>query len=195
MLLVNSRQKPRHIHKSHNRNVERVAEPHKPSSLNRRVDVQGTSEKPRLIRHNSNCASIKPSKAYDNVGRPQGLNLQEVAVVHYAQNNFPNIVRLVRVVGHNLRQTLISPIRVVASLHHEGVLHVVRRQKTQQLLDNSYTFLFVVSNEMRHPAGLTMNQGASQILKADLLSKHSPNHVWSSDEHVACLLHHNNKVG
>ena len=78
-LLHGAGQEAGHVLERHQRNVERVAEPHEPRALDRRVDVERAGEVRRLIRDDADRAAAEPREADQDVLREVGVHLEEIA--------------------------------------------------------------------------------------------------------------------
>src|SRR5436853_7360478 len=92
VLLLNSRQKPRHILKRYQRNIEAIAKAHKAGSLYRSIDVEYAGKVCRLIRDDSNRTSSETGEAHDDVPRIVFVHFEEISIVHDRVYNVPNIV-------------------------------------------------------------------------------------------------------
>src|SRR5918998_295648 len=76
-LLVGTRQKPRHVHESNERDVESVAEAHEPRTLDARVYVERPSQNHRLVPDDPDGVPVEPPEAHHQVLRPALLHLVE----------------------------------------------------------------------------------------------------------------------
>ena len=81
VLLADAGQEPGHVLERDQRNVERVAEPHEPRALHRRVDVEAPGEHGGLIRDDADRSPAQPREADDDVPRVVLVHLEERAVV------------------------------------------------------------------------------------------------------------------
>jgi hypothetical protein len=77
VLLRRAGQEARHVDEREQRDVERVAEPHEPRRLGRRVDVEAAGQVLRLVGDHADALAPEPHEADHDVRRVRGVDLQE----------------------------------------------------------------------------------------------------------------------
>src|SRR3984893_8161050 len=98
VFLRNAWKKSRHIDKSHDWNIEAVAEAHEAGGLARGVGVERAGEDHGLIGDKANCAPFDAAKACHDIARISFLDLEEIALVHGLGDEFLDVVGLCRIV-------------------------------------------------------------------------------------------------
>ena len=94
-LLLRAGKKAGNIFKSDKRNVEGVAEPHKPGTLHGRVDIEAAGQNRRLIRHDPHTLAAQACKSHNHVSRELFVHFEQVALIDHTVNHLFDIVRLV----------------------------------------------------------------------------------------------------
>ena len=94
VLLPGTRQEAWHVLEGEQRNIERVAEPHEPRRLDRRVDVERPGQMLRLIGHHADAAAGQPQEADDDVPGKLPVHLQKPPVVCHRLHEIEHVVRL-----------------------------------------------------------------------------------------------------
>ena len=102
------------------RDVEAVAEADEARGLAGGVDVEDAGQDVRLLRDDADDVPVEPREADDDVLREELGNLEEVAVVDDAVDDFLHLVRDVRVVGDDRVQLVVHPVRVVGRSRQPG---------------------------------------------------------------------------
>ena len=132
VLLCHAGQKPRHVHKRHQRDVEAVAEAHEPRPLGRAINVQHACQHGRLLRHDPHRAPVHPGEAGHDVLRPALLHLQKVAIVHDVPDHGPHVVGPIGLLRHDGIQLAVHPLRRIAGGDDGRIVQVVRGQEAEQ---------------------------------------------------------------
>ena len=57
------------------------------------------------------------------------------------------------------------------------------------------SIFFIFGGEMGHAGLAAVDRCAAQLFKSDFLMGDCSDHIWPSDEHMACIFHHNDEVG
>src|SRR5260370_25777714 len=109
VLLIYTRQEPRNIHQSQDRDVESITEPDKTCSLDGRIDVKRPRVNLRLVCNDSNRVSIESGESDDAVLSPESLYLEQFASINDPGYDIPDIVRLVRVVRQDIVELTLVP--------------------------------------------------------------------------------------
>ena len=89
-LLVCAREEPGNVLKDDERDVERVAEPHEPRRLARRLDVQHAGENRRLVRDDADGPAREPREPDKDVLRVMRVHLEEIPIVHDPLGSHPS---------------------------------------------------------------------------------------------------------
>ena len=134
-------------------------------------------------------------KADHDVLRKVLVNLEELAVVHHAADDLLDVVRLVGVIRHDGVQHRVGAQWVVARFDEWRILHVVGGQIPQQQAQQVKTIAFALGGHVGYAADAIVHQRSSQLFEGDILVRHGFDHVGACDEHVAGVLHHEDKVG
>src|SRR3989442_4541371 len=109
VLLIYSRQEPRNIHQSQDRDVESITEPDEACSFDRGIDVKGPGVNFRLVRYDPYRVSVESGESDDDILSPERLYLKQFASIDDPGYDIPDIVRLVRVVRQDIVElTLVS---------------------------------------------------------------------------------------
>ena len=132
VLLVHARQEPGHVDEGDERDVEGVAGPHEPGRLDRRLDVERAREDRRLLGHDPDAPTAEAGEADEDVGGPAGLDLEEVAVVDDARDDVVHVVRLRRVVGHDVVERCVAPVDGILRRQRRRIAEVVLGQEREQ---------------------------------------------------------------
>src|SRR5712664_2559281 len=111
MLLIYSRQEPRNIHQSQDRDVESITEPDEACSLDGGINVKGPGVNLRLVRNDPNRVSVESGKSDNDVLSPERLYLKQFASIDDPGYDIPDIVRLVRVVRQDIVELTLVPDR------------------------------------------------------------------------------------
>ena len=111
VLLIYPRQEPRNIHQSQDRDVESITEPDEACSLDRGINVKGSSVNLGLVRNDPNRVSVESGKSDHDVLSPERLYLEQFASINDPGYDIPDIVRLVRVVRQDIVELTLVPDR------------------------------------------------------------------------------------
>ena len=126
VFLLDAGEEPRDVDERQEADVERIAEPHEPRGLDRRIDVERAREDLRLIPDDADRIAFEPREAHDDVPRPMLVHLEPGSAVDDSGDDVAHVVRLVGlprhdggelrdvgIVGH--RHDGLSPARQAAS--------------------------------------------------------------------------------
>ena len=130
------------ILKSDDRDVEAVAGPDEPGSLNRGVDIQTAGQHHGLVGNNPHGLAVQPREADEDVLREMFLHLEEIALINDHPDEFFHVVRFVRIVGDDGVQRFVHPVGIVPGLSPRRIFEVVLGEKAQELSDGEHTLLF-----------------------------------------------------
>src|SRR5215472_8358971 len=124
IFLVGAGQESRHVDEGHDRNAERVAEAHEARGLARGIDVEHAREHHGLICDEAHAAPSEAAEAGDDVLGERLLQLEEVAFVRDLEDQFLDVVGLVRIVGDERVERFLLALDVVVRgpLRHAGLV-------------------------------------------------------------------------
>ena len=98
--LVGARQKARHIFQHHKWHIEGVTRPHKARRLDRRIVVEHSRQKRRLIGHNSHTLTCQATKTHHHVFCKIWLHFHEGTFVHNLRDRIPDVIGLLGALWH-----------------------------------------------------------------------------------------------
>src|SRR5438876_9720418 len=125
VLLGRPGQESRDVDERHQRDVEAVAEPHEARRLDRRVDVETPGQVGGLVGHDPHRATAQAPEPDNNVGREVRVNLEEVLVVEHAAQDRLHVVGLVRLLGNDRLQRLVTTVHRIERRVQRRILEVV----------------------------------------------------------------------
>ncbi|HET9520965.1 MAG TPA: hypothetical protein VFO73_07975 [Candidatus Limnocylindrales bacterium] len=195
MLLADARQKPGDIDERDERDIEAVARPDESRGLRRRVDVESTREDGRLLGHDADAPTGESREPDDDVLRPRGLNLEELAVVDHARDDVMHVVGPRGIVRDDRVELRILAIGRIGGRANRGVREIVLRQVRQDLPGQVESGRLIGGREVSDPAPGRVDTRAAEALGVDLLVGDRSDDVRARDEHVARPFHHDGEVG
>ena len=195
VLLRNTRQESRHVLESNDRNVEGVAEPYKACRFERRVYIQHARQHRRLICDDTDAITAQMRKATDDVRAVIALHFVEHAVVDDEAYHLVHVVRLVRIVGHDVEQLLIAAIAWVGRFAPWRIIDIVRRDEAKQIANRLQARRLGIECEVRDSGRSGVRVGAPEVLHRHVLVCHRLHHVRPGDKHVRAATHHVGEVG
>jgi hypothetical protein len=95
-----------HVDERQERDVERVARAYEASGLLRRIDVEASGEHLRLVADDADDVAVDAREPGDDVHRPQGEGLEELAVVDDLGHDLLHVVGTVRRIGDHSDQVV-----------------------------------------------------------------------------------------
>ncbi len=116
-------------------------------------------------------------------------------VIHYELNDVLHIIWLVGAFRYEVVQGFVFPIGTILRPHAWRIFTVVLRQIRQEVPDSDQAFRLAVACKMRYTALRGVGYGSTEFFKRDIFVRNRFDHIRSSDEHVACVLHHEYEVG
>src|SRR5438270_4083310 len=96
ILLLSARQKPRHIFKGQQRDIEGIAKTHKSCPFYRAINVQDSGQECRLVCHNADWLAIEAREPHNEILGIVLVHFEKVAVINYGVDYVLYVVRLVR---------------------------------------------------------------------------------------------------
>ena len=153
----------------------------------------------RLVGDHADRRALDPAEPDADVGREQGMDLQELPVVEDAGDDGVGVVRLVRRVGDEAVERGVG----LGDLQEAGlgggqrrrVVQVVGRQVGQQLASEFQAVVLVLGLVVGDPGLDVVRVRAAEVLEGDLLPGHRLDDVRPGDEHVRGSLDHEREVG
>ena len=196
MFLVDARQETRDVDEGDQRDIECVARPDEPRGLDRCIDVERAGQDRRLLRDDADTSTAESREPDDDVLRPGRLDLEERAVVDDATQDVVHVVRLARIVGHDVVEGRRPSDPIGSSVGDDRRhLEVVLRQMRQQVARRVERARLVRRREMRDTASRRVRRRAAEEFRVDILVRHGLHHARSGDEHVARAFDHHGEVG
>ena len=194
VFLVRARQESGHVHESHDRNAERVAEAHEARGLARGIDIENPGEHHGLVRDEAHGAPGDAAKAGDDVFRECLLQLEEIAFIGDFEDELLDVIGLVRIVRNERveRFFLLLDVVVRGPFGHTGL--VVGGKKVEQPAHLQQAFDVVVVGAVGDAGLRRVHRGAAELLRRDYFVGHGLHHVGTGDEHVAGFAHHENEI-
>ncbi len=110
-------------------------------------------------------------------------------------NHVFHVIRHVRLIRNQRIQLLVQPVNRIAAPLPRRIIHIVRRNKTQQLPHHRETFRIVTAHEVRNSRSLVMRVRPAQLILRHLFVRHRLDHIRPRNKHVRSLINHQNKIG
>ena len=105
------------------------------------VDVQAPTHDLGLIGHYADRLSVYPAVSGHQVGGKVRLILEKISIVNYGQEDIMYVVGLVGIIGDEVIERLNLSVYVGGRSEGARLLHVVRRQKTEQFTNTVQALL------------------------------------------------------
>ena len=186
---------PRHVDERDEGHVEGVAEADEAGGLRGCVDVQQPRKVVGLLRDYADRSAVEPCESDDDVPRVELVHLHEVGVVDHLEDDVHHVVRLIRVVGHDVEQAAIAPFGVVLGLLAGGLLHVVLREEAEESADLVEALLLGLPYELANAALGRVGLCSPQLVVRDDLARGRLHHVGAGDVELSDSPHHHDEVG
>ena len=158
-------------------------------------DVEAAGQHQRLVGHDADHLPVHARHADDDVGGVVGLQLEELAVVHGLGDGFLDVVRQVRVVGHQGVQAHVGAVGGVLSRPVRRLLAVAGGDVVEEAPQHQQRLDIVLECQVGHAAARGVRQRAAQFLGRHGFVRHRLHHLGAGDEHVAGVLDHEDEVG
>mmetsp|Transcript_53429 Transcript_53429/g.78040 ORF Transcript_53429/g.78040 Transcript_53429/m.78040 type:complete len:400 (+) Transcript_53429:208-1407(+) len=194
VLLVGAGQEAGHVHKGQDRDAERVRKPHKPCCLDGGVDVQAAGQGRGVVPNDRHRPPLHAAKAAQDVLGKVGLDLKDVALVHHLADDVAHVVGHVGVVGHQVPQALLAPVRVVPGGPLGHALLVVQREEVEEVAQRTEPLHIVIKGGMSAAGLRVVGHGPSQLLLSDCFIGDSFHNLRSRHKHVRGILDHECEV-
>ncbi len=110
------------------RDVEGVAEADETGALDRGIDVENTRHVEGLVRDDTHDVPVQARESDDDILGPQGLHLEERAVIDDEVDDLVDVVRLPGIVGNDIGELRLFPAGFVARRRVRRILEVVLRE-------------------------------------------------------------------
>ena len=175
--------------------VETVASPHEPGALFRRVDVQDSRQYLGLVGDHADDLASDAAKTADEVERPQGVVLEQLAAVEDRAEQLLHVVGLVGRSGYQFGELGHEVVGVVGERRNGRVAQVVGGEIGKELTDLVEACFFVRGHEAGHSRLCGVRERATELLVGYVLACHGLHHVWPCDEHLRSPLDHEHKIG
>ena len=148
----------------------------------------------RLVADDADAASAEAPEAADDVLGPVRVDLEEDGVVHHEPHQLRHVVGPVGVVGNDVSQRGVPPLRIVAAGDVRRVLRVVLGQEREERADHRDRLGFVLRRQVRHAAAAVVGHRAAEVFLGHLFVGDRADDVGAGDEHIAGPLHHDDEV-
>ncbi|CAB5023425.1 unannotated protein [freshwater metagenome] len=141
--------------------------------------------------------SLDTAEAADDVRGEERLSLEEVAVIHEVLDEPVHVVRLVRRIGNEGVELVVGVVDLEVGLVIEGgrVLEVVARKIGEQRAKVVEGILLVGGVVVGDARLLVVRDATAELLHRDVLTGDGLDDVGAGDEHVRCLVDHDDEVG
>ena len=188
--------KPGHVVQEHERDVERVAQPHEPRGLVGRVHVERAAEHHRLVRDDADRLTADACQTRDEVLRPLRLHPEHVAVVDDRVHDFAHVVRAPGRGRHDVVQLLGPPVdgigrrRAPADARGCAAGRTTGTSRTTRRHSSSSADL-----EIGDARDLGVHRGAAHLLLGHVLADRGLHEMAAAERHRRRALHHRHEVG
>ena len=184
----------RSVDERQQRQVEGVAEGDEAGALARSGDVESPGDAPGLVRHDADRSPAHRGEPGDQVGRPQGVQLEQVAVVDDATDDVAAVVGAVGRIGeHPIGLGRRSGDRIRARSDRRSGVGVVG-QEPQDVGDDRLGLSGVLGDERGDSGGSLVDVGPAEFGAVDPDAGELPHHRRPRDEGVG-VAHHDDDVG
>ncbi len=172
------------VDKGHDRNLERITEPHETGRLARGVGVEHAGQHHGLVGDETDGAALHAAEAGDDVAGEALLDLEEITLVSDFADQFLHVVGLVRIVGNEGVERGIHPFRLVEGrpFRHAGL--VVEGKEVDQPAHLQQAFDIVLERAVRDRGFGGVHLGAAELFGGHGLVGDGLHHVRPGDEHV-----------
>ncbi len=123
------------------------------------------------------------------------MDLVKDSIIDDPGDDVANVVGLVGVVGDDVEEFIIAPVRRVFRGPPGWVFLVVLRDVLEQLADTLEAFRLRLTHEVSNTGRGAMDLCAAQLFEIHLLMSDRPDNVRSRHEHVGDPVDHVDKVG
>ena len=106
-----------------------------------------------------------------------------------------HVVRLVRIVRHDVEQRLIAAVARIGARAARRLGEIVRRDEPKELADLLQARDLGIAREVRDAGHRGVRVGAAERLHRDIFVRHRLHDVGPGDEHVRRAAHHVDEVG
>eukprot|EP00123_Amoebidium_parasiticum_P013138 comp21793_c0_seq1/m.30974 comp21793_c0_seq1/g.30974 ORF comp21793_c0_seq1/g.30974 comp21793_c0_seq1/m.30974 type:complete len:426 (+) comp21793_c0_seq1:206-1483(+) len=195
ILLGSARQETRHIHERQQGDVEGIAEPHKPGTLDGGIDVEAAGGHGGLVADHTDSAAIHACKADNDVASKRGHDLEELTVINNLLDDGLHAVGLVGAVGHHRVEGRDVAVSWVIGDEDGGGVLVGEGQVADHLAQTQQRIDVVVEGTVSNTGLLSVGDGTAQLLLGDHLVGDGFNDIGAGDEHVGGVLDHEGVVG
>ena len=194
VLLLQARQEARHVHEGDDRDVKRIAEPHKSGGLAAGINVQNAGQAHRLVRDEAHGPAVHPPEANHDVLAEIRADLKEVALIGHLLDQFLDIIGLIGVFRHQRVKAWIIPIRIIKAWPMRRLFPVRKRQEVNQPAHLRQGLKIVLKRPVHHAGLRRMHPRAAQLLVRHGLIRHGLHNVRTRHIHVARVTDHEDKV-
>ena len=194
VLLINTWQEARYINKVDKRNIERITEANETSGFIRSVYIQAASHNIRLVGNNTNTSAIKACKASNDVLSKMLMYFIEVAIINDRSNDILHIIWSIRIIRNDRIEGFIHTGCIIIRFDYRSIFHIVARQEAQKITDLLNAVLFIFCCEMSYTRRCVMRHRTAESLRCNFLSCNGFDNSRASDEHLARVLYHVDKV-
>ncbi len=188
-LLVDTGQVTGHVDDDHQRDAERVTEPHETRRFLRALGVQAPAQAQRVVGQHPDGAAGEPAEPDHHRRRPPALQLHERfgAVVFGVEQRGQQRVHVVGA-SRRLRQQRLQI--AVAGLGLRPVEMALLAEQPDQVPAARVGVGFVVGGDVAHPGLLVVGVGPAEGGHVDVLAGDAAHHVGTGHEHPAVRGHH-----
>ena len=195
IFLIGAREETGHVHEGHDRNPERIAEPHETRRLARGVDIEHAGKHHWLVGDKSHRAPGEPAEPGDYVLGESLFKLEEVAFVYDLEDQLLDVVGPVGTARHERVERPLFPRDVVIARPLREIRCIAGGKKVQQAAHLQQALEVIVVGAVGDARFGGVHRRAAKLLGSDDLIRHRLDHVRTGHEHVARVAHHEDEIG
>ena len=147
-----------------------------------------------VVRDHAHAPAVDAGEAGDQVARPARLQLEELAVVHHRSDHFSHVVRLPRVVGHDVQKRVVAAIGRIAGGSTRRLLSAAEREEREVFAHGRKAGGVVGHLHVGASRDLGVHLAAAELLLGDVLPHHALDQIRPADRHRRGALHHRHEV-
>lgn len=197
VLLSSAGHKARNVNQSDEWDLESIAEANEASGFDRSIDVEHAGQDLWLVGHHADRLTLNLNKASENVSREVGHDLVELVPICDRLNHNIHVVGFVWVLRDDVVKNVSGGLVQAVFLSPNFVLSLllrVLRQEAHELARARNRLNVILVNSVAHSRDLRVHFGSTETLFGDDLVCDRLDDFRSSHEHVARILHHEDKI-
>ncbi|KAF1747562.1 hypothetical protein GCK72_024027 [Caenorhabditis remanei] len=175
-------------------NVEGITEANEASSLHRRVDVETSSSKLRVVSNDSDGTSVHSCETNDQILGVVWHDFEEVSLIDKSVDDVFHVVGSSRFQWNNSVQGWDSSIPWVLSSTDWSSVSVGKWKIVEELSEAHECIDVVVECSVSNSRGDSVSLGSSELFLSDFFVGDGLDNIRSSDEQVAGVANHESEV-